>query len=66
MRDNMLDRCPVSSYAAVVATVFEDLGATPAELFAEFDPEPIASASLAQVHAARDHSGRRLAVKVRD
>jgi ubiquinone biosynthesis protein len=35
------------------------------ELFAVFDPQPIASASLSQVHKAIGHDGRKLAVKIR-
>lgn len=49
MRDSLLDKCPVSSFAQVVQTLDEELGAPPSVLFAEFDPEPMASASLAQV-----------------
>src|SRR5262249_43042280 len=33
-------------------------------LFASFDPQPMASASIAQVHAARLHDGREVVVKV--
>jgi predicted unusual protein kinase regulating ubiquinone biosynthesis (AarF/ABC1/UbiB family) len=32
--------------------------------FAELDPEPLAAASIGQVHAARLHNGRRVAVKI--
>lgn len=35
------------------------------ELFAEFDTEPLAAASIAQVHAARMPDGREVVVKVR-
>ncbi len=36
-----------------------------AELFAEFSLEPMASASIAQVHAATLHDGREVVVKIR-
>ncbi len=41
-----------------------ELGARPGEVFAEFSPEPMAAASIGQVHVARLHDGRAVAVKV--
>jgi ubiquinone biosynthesis protein len=45
-------------------TILSELGKPPEELFAEFDPVPIASASIGQVHAAQLIDGRRVVVKV--
>ncbi len=42
-----------------------ELGAPIGELFAEFEDEPLAAASIAQVHAAVLPSGARVVVKVR-
>lgn len=65
-RRNSLVCCVVvSAYSDVCKVIEEDLGASPDELFALFEKEPIASASLAQVHVAYDkETGKKLAVKV--
>ncbi|MFC9252577.1 ABC1 kinase family protein [Amycolatopsis thailandensis] len=48
-----------------VATVLrEELGGNPDEIFAEFDPEPIAAASIAQVYRAKLRDGQDVVVKV--
>ena len=63
-----LDDCPKSSTSDVRKVIEEELGASPEKLFDEFSHQPIASASLAQVHIARtkgeDNPGRKIAIKV--
>jgi predicted unusual protein kinase regulating ubiquinone biosynthesis (AarF/ABC1/UbiB family) len=44
--------------------IAEELGAAPDRVFAEWDPTPIAAASIGQVHRAMTHDGRAVAVKV--
>ncbi|KAJ4822898.1 hypothetical protein Tsubulata_035437 [Turnera subulata] len=64
MRESMLNKCPVSSYEQVCEVFKKELGETPEKIFSEFDPVPIASASLAQVHIAKTLDGQKVAVKV--
>jgi ubiquinone biosynthesis protein len=43
----------------------EDLGGEPDTVFARFDVEPLAAASIAQVHRAQLHNGTEVIVKIR-
>jgi len=45
-------------------TVAEELGAPPERVFLDWQPVPIAAASVGQVHKAVTHDGREVAVKV--
>ncbi len=46
------------------AVIKDEFGKDPHELFAEFDDDAVAAASIGQVHRARLHSGEDVAVKV--
>ena len=52
------------AYEDVEKTIEEELGQTVERLFAEFDPQPLAAASIGQVHRATLPNGRLVAVKV--
>ncbi len=51
-------------YEAIERTIEEELGGRIAKLFGSFEREPLASASLGQVHAATLRDGREVVVKV--
>ena len=55
---------PADAFAVVRATIEAEFGRPLEELFAEFSLEPLASASIAQVHLARLHTGEEVVVKV--
>jgi predicted unusual protein kinase regulating ubiquinone biosynthesis (AarF/ABC1/UbiB family) len=57
-------KAPPLSPEAAVQVVTEDLGAHPSEIFAEWEMEPFAAASIGQVHRATTKGGARVAVKV--
>jgi ubiquinone biosynthesis protein len=58
------DQVPPETFADVRRVVEEDLGAPLETLFTEFAEEPLAAASIAQVHAACLRTGEEVVVKV--
>lgn len=58
------DKVTPIPFQEVRAVVETELKGRLETLFAQFDPEPIGSASLGQVHAGVLHSGRAVAVKI--
>ena len=59
-----LDRVPPFSMADVRATLEEDLGRSPDEIFSKLEEKPLASASIAQVHGAVLRDGTPVVIKV--
>jgi ubiquinone biosynthesis protein len=58
------DSVPAMPFEEVRTQVEEGLGAPLEELYASFEVEPLATASIAQVHEAVTREGRRVVVKV--
>ena len=63
--ETLQDSVPPRPFSEVEVRLRQELGGkAPHEVFAEFDPQPVASASIGQVHVARLRSGEKVAVKV--
>jgi ubiquinone biosynthesis protein len=63
--ETLQDQVPARPYDDIQDRLRQEFGGRgPNELFAEFSLEPVASASIGQVHKARLHSGEEVAVKV--
>src|SRR6201996_7546238 len=58
------DHAPQASFKEMRKVIEQDLGERVEDLFAEFDPDAAAAASIGQVYRARLHDGREVAVKV--
>jgi ubiquinone biosynthesis protein len=62
--NQLQDKVPPFSSEKALAIIENAFGCSAYELFAEFDPIPLASASIAQVHAAKLKSGEEVVVKI--
>ena len=58
----LVDQVPPVPFDAIRQVIAEEL---PGDIFARLDPEPIATASIAQIHGALLKSGQEVIVKVR-
>jgi len=62
--EELQDRVESFPFEEVEKAIFEELGARPRKIFQSIDPEPLAAASLSQVHRAITHDGAEVVVKV--
>lgn len=61
---DLQDKVPPVPYAEIAQVVEAEFGVPLKSIYAEFDPEPVAAASLGQVHFATLRDGTPVAVKV--
>ena len=61
---SLQDRMPPRSWAEMEKAIAGELHRRPEDIFADIEREPVAAASIAQVHRARLRDGRAVAVKV--
>ncbi|PYP90385.1 MAG: hypothetical protein DMG65_11760 [Candidatus Angelobacter sp. Gp1-AA117] len=61
---SLFDQVPAFPYSDVEKTFLEDLQRRPQEVFDQFDPAPVATGSIGQVHVAM-LQGKKVAVKIR-
>src|SRR5258708_27757501 len=63
-RASFQGKAPPLSAEAAIKVIREDLGAHPREVFAQWEEQPFAAASIGQVHRAVTRGGEHVAVKV--
>ncbi len=64
MLEGLQNDAPPMSFELARGVIEAELGRPLAELYADFDPEPLAAASIGQVHRARLPTGEDVVVKV--
>jgi ubiquinone biosynthesis protein len=62
--EGLQDEVPPQSYKKIAGSFERAFGKSPKDVFENFAEDPIAAASLGQVHEARGPAGERLAVKI--
>src|SRR5699024_11292689 len=63
--EKLQDEVEPFSYQPVKEVFLEEIGTIPEEIFASFDKDPTATASIGQVHIAELDTGEKVAIKVR-
>ena len=63
--EKLHSRVPAIALELLRPQLSEDLGGEPETVFSRFDIEPLAAASIAQVHRAQLHDGTEVVVKIR-
>src|SRR5690606_36290539 len=63
--EQLHSRAPTLPFEQLRPAVEEALGESPEMTFASFDPEPLAAASMAQVHRATLRDGQQVVLKIR-
>ena len=62
--EGLQDEVPPQPYREIAKTFHRAFGKKPLDVFKTFSEEPVAAASLGQVHQASNEAGERLAVKI--
>jgi len=63
--EKLQDQAPPVPFEDLLAQIEEDIGGSIDDVFSEFDRQPLASASIAQVHKAVLKDGTRVILKIR-
>lgn len=61
---SLRDAAPAFDADAIAEVLTQEYGAPPEAVFASFDPEPMAAASIGQVHVGKLDDGREVVIKV--